>query len=198
MRRGIRLLGLLALLAAGAAPAFAHGTSLKVDKATAAPGETITLKGEGVTGAGEIRLSLSGVQDYQLGTAKGNEHGQFEARVTLPADVRPGDYLVVAENEKRATAKLKVVAGAAQAAGGQDHTALPPASLEHKEEMGDMKGMGGMEEKHAEAGPMEVQRPTGAGETAARVGVVLLSLVVGVALRRGRRRTAHAPAATSD
>ena len=197
MRRGILLLGLLALLPAGAVPAFAHGTSLKVDKATAAPGETITLKGEGVTGAGEIRLSLSGVQDYQLGTAKGNEHGQFEARVTLPADVRPGDYLVVAENEKRATAKLKVAAGAAQAAGGQDHTALPPASLEHQG-MGDMKGMGETGEKHAEAGPMEVQRPTGAGETAARVGVVLLSLVAGVALRRGRRRTAHAPAATSD
>ena len=191
MRHAIRLLGLTTLLlTVGTISAFAHGTSLKVDKATAAPGETITLKGEGITG-GEIKLTLSGVQDYPLGTAKGDEHGRFEARVTLPADVRPGDYMVIAESGKRATAKLKVREGApAAAAAGQDHTALPPASREHQGGMkgaGGMEGMEGMGEKHAEAGPMEVQRPGGAGEAAARWGIILGSVALGVLLRRGKR-----------
>lgn len=188
MRHAIRLLGLTTLLlTVGTVSAFAHGTSLKVDKATAAPGETITLKGEGLTG-GEIKLILSGVQDYPLGGVKGDEHGRFEARVTLPADVRPGDYMVIAESGKRATAKLKVREGApAAAAAGQDHTALPPASREHQEGMKGMGGMEAMEEKHAEAGPMEVQRPGGAGEAAARWGIILGSVVLGFLLRRGGR-----------
>jgi len=154
--------------------AFAHGTSLKVDKAAAAAGEVISLKGEGITANGEIRLSLTGLQDYNLGTAKGDAHGSFQQQITLPADVKPGDYLVVAEGEKWATAKLKIVAGQA---------GLPPATQQHQQ-----TGMHDMEGMEAKAGPMEAPRPAGKVETIARWSVVLVSVVLGLALRRGKSR----------
>ena len=153
---------------------FAHGTSLKVDKASVAAGEVITLKGEGISVNAEIRLSLTGLHDYNLGTAKGDEHGRFEQQVRLRADIKPGDYLVVAEGEKRATAKLKIVAGQA---------GLPLATQEHQQ-----TGMHNMEGSEAKAGPLEVARPGGVGESVARWAIVLASVVIGLALRRGKAR----------
>ena len=163
---------------------YAHGTSVKLDKQSAAPGETITVKGEGISANGEIKLLLRGMQDYALGTARGDEHGRFEQQVTLPAEIHPGDYSFVAEGEKTASARLKIVA----AQGGQmGEMKQPPALPEHE------RGMPGMNEmaSDAKAGPMEVERPAGGREAVARWAIVLVSLLAGIGLRRaGKRPTA--------
>ncbi len=38
----------------------------------------------------------------------GDEHGRFEKRITLPGDLQPGDYTLIAAGDKKATAKLEV------------------------------------------------------------------------------------------
>lgn len=179
MRHTKKLAAVALLLLFGSIPAFAHGTSLKIDKASAAPGEVITLKGEGISENGEIKLTLTGIQDYALGTAQGDEHGRFEKQITLPGDIRPGNYTLLAEGKGKASAKLRIVGAPSPGAATQG---LPPASGDHP------SGMPGMETEHAQAGPMEVQRRGGALETALRWGIVLASVIVGLALRGGWRR----------
>ena len=181
MKPMIRLVAVALLMAHGSIPVFAHGTSLKIDKASAAPGEVITLKGEGISENGEIKLTLTGIQDYSLGTAQGDEHGRFEKQITLPGDIRPGSYTLLAEGKGKASAKLRVVGATAQSGATQ---ALPPASADHP------SAMPGMEMEQAQAGPMEVQRPGGTAETALRWGIVLASVIFGLALRRGWQRNA--------
>lgn len=159
----------------------AHGTSVKLDKQSAAPGETITVKGEGISANGEIKLLLRGMQDYALGTARGDEHGRFEQQVTLPAEVHPGDYSFVAEGQKTASARLKIVASQD---GHMGEMKLPPASQEHEQ------GMAGMEMvSDAKPGPMEVERPAGGREATARWAIVLVSLLAGIGLRRAGKPT---------
>jgi len=181
MIRMIRLIGVVVLLVTSAIPAFSHGTSLKIDKTSAAPGDVITLRGEGISENGEIKLTLTGIQDYALGTAQGDEHGRFEKQITLPADVRPGNYTLLAEGKGKASAKLSIVASMREGAGATQQ-GLPPASMDHP------TGMPGMEVNHAQAGPMEVQRPGGAVETALRWGLVLAAVTLGLALHRGWQR----------
>lgn len=183
MRRTKRLIAAVLLLAAGSIPVFPHGTSLKIDKTSAAPGDVITLRGEGISENGEIKLTLTGIQDYQLGIAQGDEHGRFEKQITLPGDIPPGNYTLLAEGKGKASAKLKVVAATSQSAATQS---LPPASADHP------SGMPGMEMDHAQAGPMEVQRPSGATETALRWGTILTSVIIGLALRHGWQRKVKA------
>ena len=175
----IRLVAVTLLVILGSFAAFGHGTSLKIDKTSAAPGEVITLKGEGISENGEIKLTLTGIQDYQLGTAQGDEHGRFEKQITLPVDIRPGSYTLLAEGTGKASAKLRIAGSPMQ---GGTNQALPPASADHP------SGMPGMDMEHAQPGPMEVQRLGGATETALRWAIVVASLVVGLALRRGWRR----------
>ncbi|MGH9929341.1 MAG: hypothetical protein ACREA9_08940 [Pyrinomonadaceae bacterium] len=161
---------------------YAHGTSVKTDKQSAAPGETITVKGEGITTNGEIKLSLRGTQDYPLGTARGDEHGRFEQQVALPADIHPGDYSLMAEGEKTASVRLKIVAAADQG-GHMSQMKLPPASQEHEQAIPGMENV-----SDAKASPMEVQRPRGTTEAILRWGIVVASLVLGLGLRGRRTR----------
>ena len=168
------------LIAVSAASTFAHGTSLKLDKTTAVPGQEVVLKGEGISPNGPIKIVLQGVRDYELGSAQGDQHGRFEKQVMLPGDIPPGDYLVIAEGQNKATAKLKIVAGTPPASGEAKST-LPAGSMEH--EQGGMEGM-----DHAKAGPMEVERRTGNGETVARWGLVLVSLILGFTIHGMKRR----------
>lgn len=181
MEKRIRIIGLtILLIAVSAASTFAHGTSLKLDKTTAVPGQELVLKGEGISPNGPIKIILQGVKDYELGSAQGDQHGRFEKQVMLPGDVPPGDYLVIAEGQNKATAKLKIVAGTAPASGEAKST-LPAGSMEH--EQGGMEGM-----DHAKAGPMEVERRTGKGETVARWGLILVSLILGLTIHGVKRR----------
>ena len=180
MRERFSTPGLLILLIVVSAPSiFAHGTSLKLDKATAVPGQEIVLKGEGISSNGPIKIMLQGVRDYELGSAEGDQHGRFEKQLTLPGDVAPGDYVVVAEGQNKATAKLRIVAGTPPSS-GEAKPSLPAGSMEH--EQGGMEGM-----NHAKAGPMEVERRRGTGETVARWGVILVSLILGLAIHRTKR-----------
>lgn len=181
MKRGVRIIGLLILLiVVSAPPCFAHGTSLKLDKATAVPGQELVLKGEGISSNGPIKIMLQGVRDYELGSTEGDQHGRFEKQLMLPGDIPPGDYLVIAEGQNKATAKLKIVAGTPPASGTEKST-LPAGSMEH--EQGGMEGM-----DHAKAGPMEVQRRSGNGETVARWGLILVSLILGLTIHGMKRR----------
>lgn len=181
MRKAISIIGLLILLiVVSAPPSFAHGTSLKLDKATAVPGQELVLKGEGISSNGPIKIMLQGVRDYELGSAQGDQHGRFEKHLMLPGDIPPGDYLVIAEGQNKATAKLKIVAGT-QPASGTEKSTLPAGSMEH--EQGGMEGM-----DHAKAGPMEVERRTGNGETVARWGLILVSLILGFTIHGMKRR----------
>ena len=175
-------IAIVVLLLLTAVVAQAHGTSVKLDKQSAAPGETVMVKGEGISANGEIKLSLRGMQDYELGTVRGDEHGRFEQKITLPTEIHAGDYSVVAEGEKTASARLKIVASQG---GHMGEMQLPPASQEHE------RGMPGMMEKVSDAkpGPMEVERPGGGREALARWAIVLVSLLAGLGLRRSRRRT---------
>lgn len=176
MRHTIRLLGISALLLASSITVLGDGPSLKIDKSTAAPGEVIVVKGAGISENGEIKLTLSGIQDYDLGTAQGGEHGRFEKQITLPGDIHLGNYMLIAEGQARASAKLQIVALLREGKAA-NQTVLPPASQEHE-------AMPGMEE-NARAGPMEVQRPSGVIENGVRWGIVLASLILGVTLRQG-------------
>ena len=81
------LVGLVVFLTM-ASYAYGHGPTLKSDKAAAAPGEVIAVKGEEITANGEIKLALQGIlQDYSLGTLLGDAHGRFEKELTLPSDL---------------------------------------------------------------------------------------------------------------
>ena len=176
-----RIVAVALLVLLGSVPVFSHGTSLKIDKDSASPGDVITLKGEGISENGEIKLTLTGIQDYSLGTAQGDEHGRFEKQITLPGNIRPGNYTLLAEGKGKASAKLRIVGTTSQSGATQ---VLPPASADHP------SGMPGME-MHAQAGPMEVERPGGKGEAVLPWGIVLASLIFGFALRRGWKRNAE-------
>lgn len=167
MKYLIRLLSLSMILWAGS-EAFAHGTSLKVDKKTAAPGETVTVKGEGIGSNAAITIILQGVaQDYSLGEAQGNEHGVFEKQVALPGDVRPGNYTVIAAaGGSKAAAKLAVTTG-------HDSESMPGM-----EKSG--HGEAGMDE--ADAGPMEIERSATTAEKVVAWAMVLASAMLGVGL----------------
>ena len=177
MKYLIRLLSLSVILWAGSL-VFAHGTSLKLDKKSAAPGETITVKGEGIGSNATITITLQGVtQDYSLGGAQGNEHGVFETQVVLPGDVRPGNYTVVAAaGSSKATTKLAVAQSARQGSSSQEGHgggAMPGmAKSEH--------GEAGMGEANPE--PMEIQRSVTTAEKVVAWAMVLASAVLGVGL----------------
>lgn len=189
MRHKIRLLDTSALLLAVSVTVLADGASLKIDKSTAAPGDVIVVQGAGISENGEIKLILSGIQDYDLGTVQGGEHGRFEKQIKLPGDIHPGNYMLIAEGQTRASAKLQIVAATHEGM-APNQPLLPPASQQHE-------GMPGMEENHAQAGPIEVQRPPGIAEKALRWGIVLAAVVLGLSLRRGRRRRKHVGPDTS-
>ena len=80
MRRTKRLVAAVLLLAAGSIPVFPHGTSLKIDKASAAPGEVITLRGEGISENGEIKLTLTGIQDTSWAPPKATSMAASRSR----------------------------------------------------------------------------------------------------------------------
>ena len=170
------LLGIVSL-------AYAHGASVKIAEATAAPGDVISVSGEGITANGEIQLTLQGIlQDYSLGSTRGGDHGGFETDVTLPEDLPPGEYTLIAAGDEKATAKLTVALDA-------------ESEIAHDEEA--EQAHGSAEEAHgkehgptseARAGEMHIDRKNTTTEWIVGWGVVVLSSVFGVGLLvRGHR-----------
>ncbi|MCI0486586.1 MAG: hypothetical protein L0229_08295 [Blastocatellia bacterium] len=182
MKRITRSTSLLIILSAGSW-AYAHTTSLKIDKKAATPGETITLTGKGIGSGSEIKIIMQGVaRDYPLGEAQGDEHGQFEKQVTLSGDVQPGTYTVIASSgNKKATARLVIEAAVAQETDPQKDETTKGGSEHRAEQSGHGEGeMAGME--HARAEPMEIQRSRSVVETIAMWSIVLVSSLLGIGL----------------
>ena len=159
----------------------AHGPELKIDKTTAVPGEVITVQGEGITANGEIQLTLKGIlRDYSLGSLQGGEHGGFEKQFTLPSDIQPGSYILVASGDDTATVKLEVKLGAeSEMAHGEEAEEPHGASEQAHGKEGGLTG-------EANAGEMHIERKRTTVEWIFGWGTVLLSSSLGVGLLRRR------------
>ncbi len=172
---GVSLLSFLAM-----APQIqAHGPSLKIDKPAAAPGEEITIRGEGLTTNGEIQLTLQGIlEDRSLGSVRGDEHGRFEKTLTLPSELSPGEYTVVAAGDEKATVKL-TIRESEESAGSSE-----PAPMEHDEHGGHESGEAPADgdSPHANPEPMMIERSTRGASRALAWGVTLVAGVLGVGL----------------
>ncbi len=197
MKYLIRLLGLGVILLAYV-PAFAHGTSLKVDKRAVAGGETVTVKGEGVGSNVAITLTLQGViRDYSLGEAQGNEHGVFEKQIVLPGDVLPGNYTLVASaGSSKATTRLVVSEATGEGPGPQAGAASEGQQHQAGQAGHGDAGTPNMDKaEHGEAGmseanpePMEIERSVTTAEKVVAWAMVLASGVLGAGLLFGERR----------
>ncbi|MFQ5928393.1 MAG: hypothetical protein ACE5MK_01750 [Acidobacteriota bacterium] len=156
---------------------YAHGPKLEIDKTAAAPGEVITVKGEGISRNGAIELTLQGIfQDYSLVETQGDEHGRFEERITLPADIQPGNYTLIAAGEGKATAKLQIQRVQET---GSSHKM---AEREGHEEHGQHEGTETSEEPHARAHAMEIHRLNNTLGTTLAWAIVFGSALIGLAL----------------
>ncbi|MFQ5738170.1 MAG: hypothetical protein ACE5JX_04115 [Acidobacteriota bacterium] len=209
MKQARPFLTLLALLWVGTW-AYAHGPQVRIDKSTAAPGEVLTVSGEGITSNGEIRITLKGIlQDYSLAVVQGDEHGRFEQTVVLPDELQPGSYTLLASGDQKATVKLRVGAPSqagrgAVAASESEHSHAgreeqAEAADHHEDEGGHSgaekahehsQGEEGHEEREAQAGPMPIQRAQSGAEAVVSWGTVLLSAALGLGLLvRGRGKS---------
>ncbi len=123
-RRPVAALLASAIFLASAAPALAHGASLTVEPATAKPGDTVTVTGEDLGASRAIDLKLTGTGvEVVLGRAKTDDDGGFSEKYTLPADLRPGRYLVATQTgEGEAVSADLTVAAAAAANSGASAT----------------------------------------------------------------------------
>lgn len=182
---------LVAMLAA--AVAYAHGPQLKVDRTKVAAGESMTASGEGIASNGPIHLKLRGVlRDDDLGTTQGDEHGRFRMTLTVPADLAPGEYTLIASGKETATLRLTVTAAAesAQPAAGRaaqqapihpaGHAAAPGAEAREAQ----AAGGAGVEARDE---PMPLGRSRNAGELVIVWATILMSAAIGTTLlvRRG-------------
>ena len=180
LRHSLTVVGILMLAAIGLQ---AHGALLTIDKEAAAPGEAITLNGEGLSDGGEVALTLRGIlQDYPLGLVeKTDEHGVFEHQVTLSSDLRPGEYTLVATGTETATAKLTIIeVVAAVAAPG-----APVAEEAHEAlaEVGEHAHDSAAEAAElASTEPMEIERSHTGLERTVAWGSVLFATIAGFGL----------------
>jgi hypothetical protein len=191
----VMIVSAAAFLAAGGVAA-AHGPSLETKSTVAVAGEVIELSGEGLSGAGKIEIVLRGVSgDRRLGEVSADRHGRFEAALTLPADLEPGEYLIVAQGERRASVRL-AVRGAPQrreseraeikpAVGPSGAEAQPHEEHEHEEEEG---GHRAEEARRASPEPMKLRHGRTGAERALAWLIVLSFAGAGVALLLPMRR----------
>lgn len=186
LRHSPTVVGILVLTAIGLQ---AHGALLTIDKEAAAPGEAITVNGEGLSDGGEVVLTLQGIlQDYGLGVVeKTDEHGVFEHRVTLSTDLRPGEYTLVASGTETATAKLTIIEVVAAVAtpvapvapvgpvGEAAHEALTGTGEPAHDSAAEAA-------ERASAEPMEIERSNRGLERTLAWGSVLLATIAGFGL----------------
>ncbi len=180
LRHSLTVVGILVLTAIGLQ---AHGALLTIDKEAAAPGEAITVNGEGLSDGGEVVLTLRGIlQDYGLGVVeKTDEHGVFEYRVTLSTDLRPGEYTLVASGTETATAKLTIIEVVAAVAalvapvGEQAHEALAGAGELAHDSAAEAAELASTE-------PMEIERSHTGLERTVAWGSVLFATIAGFGL----------------
>lgn len=118
IHRSVRALVALlagALFFGSATVALGHGESVTVQPTSAKAGDTVTITGAGLGASRDVDITLSGTGvTVKLGHADSDADGAFTEKFKLPADLRPGQYLITAEGKETATADLTIVAGVAQ------------------------------------------------------------------------------------
>ncbi len=119
MRNRLAALAAAALLSAFAVtPVLAHGNpEISVDRVAAAPGESLHVTGEEFEEDLELHLELIGVGGTtELADVTTDDSGAFSVTATIPADVRPGTYRIVAQGpDESASVDFEVLAGPAAA-----------------------------------------------------------------------------------
>ena len=98
---------------AGAAPALAHEDAvLEVDRSAVAPGDSLVLDGSDFGEGGEYQLRLVGTLDeHDLAKVRADSAGRFRVEVSVPSDVRPGRFRIVAvagDGDEVASAELRI------------------------------------------------------------------------------------------
>ena len=163
MRTGMRRLAVL--LFAGVLMAAVHPEAiLKSTQSSVEAGRDLPLVGEEFSNGETFRLVLLGaLNDYALGDVDTNDEGKFTIDLAIPANVRPGNYQLVAfapDGDRVATLDVSVTA-ASPAATGEGHD----DAGEHDEPMSSV----------ATAEEMIIQRST------TGLGWGVIGLVIGLA-----------------
>lgn len=126
MTKGIRLMSRLALLGAvSLTMAAVHGAALKSSQTGVEAGQALPLEGTGFHAEQTVRLVLIGtLTEYILREVTVDELGAFAFDIEVPADVRPGQYQLLAlsgEDVREAQMELSVMAVSQVAGGGTQH-----------------------------------------------------------------------------
>ncbi len=169
MLRSLLWSGALALILAltlNVGLTMAHGgAELTVSPAAAAPGDTITVEGQGLEAGEVFTITLEGMSfQTELGRATVGEDEDFHQQFALPREIPPGTYqvLAVSEEGERLSAELTIVGST----GGQPAAAPEPS-----------------------AEPMDLDRTISAGQWVVIIAGVVASVGAGVILLRGRKES---------
>lgn len=147
-------------------------------------GSELSMRGERFPKNTTLRLELRGaLETFRLGEVRTDAKGVFEARLGLPPAARAGSYTLVAvapDGDKVAQADLAISAAA-------------PAGMEHNKGGGGASNTasGATSAPHPTAEMMKLPVSTSGLELATIIGVVVLSLGIGL------RLVLRAPAAES-
>jgi hypothetical protein len=105
------ILALVTAATVGATQALAHGQSVAADPSSAAPGATISVKGEQLGGNRDVPVVLIGMgKEIPLGTARTTPQGAIDAQFSLPKDLAPGTYALRAKGKEDADTDFTVAA----------------------------------------------------------------------------------------
>jgi len=134
---GIRFFNRLALLGAvSLTMAAVHGAALKSSQTGVEAGQALALEGTGFHAGQTVRLVLLGsLTEYTLREVTVDDEGTFAFDVDVPADVRPGQYQLLAlsgEDVREAQMDLSVtaVSQVAVAADSRDQGAGHDAAMD--------------------------------------------------------------------
>jgi len=173
-------------LSSRAFSALVHETgAIHVSATQVAAGGTVTVRGEKLPKASNLKLELRGVLDnFPVGSVKTDTAGAFHLSLTVPPTVPAGPYTLVviaSDGDVTARADLAVSTAVAATQPGSVNSPAMPGMGDH-----DMAGMGG---EQATAEPMQIPHTTTPAEAIVIWGVIGASLAWGVTLIR-RARTA--------
>ena len=159
-------LAALALLLFTAPPAGAHPeATLESNRSSVDAGGAIGLHGTEFGGDGTYTLRLLGaLNEYDLGEAKSDSEGEFRLDITIPSDVRPGAYQVVAiAADGDVSARLDLTVAAAMAMNADAQADMAGAEMDD------------MEDHQATAEEINIERNLGG------IGWAAIGLIIGAA-----------------
>jgi hypothetical protein len=130
--RSLRLLAFVCWTAMVASPAHAQyaptESELTVTSTTAAPGEAITISGDGFCPGTPVTVTVEPVEGEEpartLDSFATDAEGAFSRSVTLPEDLPVGDYMLRATGTDRDCISTRVL-GVQIAVGGPEAAAVP-------------------------------------------------------------------------